>query len=136
MKDDVSGIDNPTRKASLARVVLVFCAFVIVGGAGVIMRCSADRKSAVCDRITAKHEEFCAGVKLAMQDDERDFLSGNPARQDAAYDRFYASQIMFHNAASIGMCVAEIPDVPLACTVNKNWRCLADIAHRIYASLQ
>lgn len=87
---------------------------------------------------TAEHklQQFCTGVTDAMRQDEGAFLGSDVPSRERAYARFYEGDVMYHSAQSVMYCLDEIPDMPLGCQMNKDWPCLARIAHQIRQSLQ
>lgn len=82
-----------------------------------------------------KLDEFCAKTRLGVNQDRQAFESDDPLRREAAYERFYDSNVMYHNTESMLMCFSELPKLPLGCNLNKNWACLADVAREIEGRL-
>jgi hypothetical protein len=78
---------------------------------------------------------FCFATKEAMRMDWRAFESGDPKQQEEALGRFYEGQHIHHNSTSILMCVEPLPELELACWLNKDWKCLAALARKIHGSL-
>jgi hypothetical protein len=83
-----------------------------------------------------KIDSFCRATKWAVQEDLRDFESGDPKRQVAARDRFYSGSRMHHDATSFLMCLETIPDYEVGCFLGENWKCRATLAKEIEDALQ
>lgn len=94
------------------------------------------RENAHLRESKAKIDSFCRATKWAVQEDLKDFESGDLRRQVAARDRFYSGSHMHHDATSFLMCLETIPDYPLECFLGENWKCRAEIAKEIAAALQ
>jgi hypothetical protein len=122
----------PAMKTLTAAVLVGTC----VGAVAIAAVVTVMRRRAVDEKVT-KYDRLCMATKMAMQDDRRAFLSGDPKQQDAAYVRFYGSDALYHGEASIAYCLdeAKIPKMPLECQLNKDWKCLADVAAKIEQAL-
>lgn len=78
-----------------------------------------------------KLEQFCFTTRDSVRADRLAFEGDDPLKREAAYERFYDSRIMYHNVDSFLMCIDEVPKLPVGCDLNKNWRCLAEVARDI-----
>jgi len=87
-------------------------------------RDDANAKAAVLHRL-------CSGTKMAMDADEAAFRGNDAARREAAYRQFYEGDALYHSSASIQYCINVLPPLSMDCWLNKNWTCLADLAHQI-----
>lgn len=101
-------------------------AIVVIGVAVMMLRKHDDYRGQMLER-------FCTASKLAIEEDARAFESNDPHRQEEAYERFYEGGALYHSAQSLQYCVdaREIPDMPARCEVDKDWKCLGDIARQI-----
>jgi hypothetical protein len=86
----------------------------------------------------AKLRRLCTGVRMAMHDDRRAFLANDPKGRDAAYARFYESDVLYHGSQSILYCIddKDLPQMPLRCQLDKDWKCLADLAGQIESKIR
>lgn len=82
-----------------------------------------------------KFDRFCSATREAIRKDMIDFKSGDAARQEEALNRFYSSNVIYHDMRSISMCADKEPDIG-ACWVNRDIKCLGDKAQEIYLSLE
>lgn len=112
-------------------VVLALSAAAVLGGL-VWFQIHANRTNSANAK---KIEQLCLGAKLAMEDDARDFESGDTRRQEAAYARFYSSHELYHGVDSLLYCVDALPEIPANCQYKKDWACLAKVARQIRASI-
>lgn len=85
---------------------------------------------------TRKLDEFCAKTRMGVNQDRQAFESADPLRREAAYERFYDSNVMYHNTESMLMCLDNLPKLPLGCNLDKNWGCLADVAREVETQLR
>lgn len=84
-------------------------------------------------------DHFCHATRDAIRQDRRALESGDVARQEEAFARFYEGRVMYHNSASIALCLeaeTDLPPISLDCRLDKNWSCLAQLAARIEQQLQ
>ena len=89
------------------------------------------KPSQATQRKLDKFDEFCAKTRMAIKEDRRAFEGDDPLKREAAYERFYDSNVIYHNAESVLMCTDELPKLAIGCHLNKNWACLADVAREI-----
>lgn len=82
-------------------------------------------------RRLEKLDTFCLTTRMAIREDRLALEGSDPLKRDAAYERFYESRVIHHNVDSLLMCVDEVPTLPTACYLNKNWGCLAELARDI-----
>lgn len=113
------------------KLIVLLCA---VGIAAIViaMQVRDDHRAASVEKI----HRLCLGVKIAMEDDARAFESGDPKKQEVALDRFYEGDSIYHSAQGILYCIEpeKVPSVGM-CILNKNYKCLADIAEKIAGQL-
>lgn len=92
-----------------------------------------DRQSESVEKV----HRLCLGAKLAMEDDARAFESGDAKKQEEALDRFYEGHDLYHSASSILYCIdsKDLPTMPARCEIEKDYKCLADLARQIAGKL-
>lgn len=83
----------------------------------------------------AKLDEFCLKTRLGVQEDRKDFESGDPRRQAAALDRFYAGRTIHHDPSSLLMCLENIPPYSAECFLGEDWTCRVSLALEIELAL-
>lgn len=109
-------------------ITIAVCAFLIfIGIVGLVQM-----KVGNTDKMRRR---FCSASKMAMEEDIRAFESGDTQRQEAAYNRFFEGHQLYHSAESLQYCLEELPEMPVECELNKNWKCLADLARKIELGL-
>ena len=100
-----------------------FVAMVVLAG------CSG-KTAKEADRLD-KFDQFCIATRDAVRTNRRAFEGDDLLKREAAYERFYDSRVMYHNVDSMLMCVDAVPPLTLGCWLNKDWRCLAELARDI-----
>lgn len=78
---------------------------------------------------------FCAASRMAIEQDEADLRSDDPTRRDTAFINFYESDKLYHSEASLQYCLAPVPALPLQCRLDRDYTCLAKVAHEIASQL-
>lgn len=98
--------------------------------------CKAD-EDALVEQLS-KLQDFCTKTALALDDDALALQSSDPKLREIAYARFYASEIMYHNAQSILMCVepSKMPTWPSLCWIDKDVECLSRAAAQMRDALR
>jgi hypothetical protein len=96
---------------------------------------AAVRASHKNDAAAEKLQWLCIGAKDAMRQDAMAFEGSDDTAREAAYQRFYEGQTMYHSAQSLQYCLDTLPEMPLGCQLNKDWACLAKLAWAIHRSL-
>ena len=109
--------------------------FLVVMAAAVISFEVGHGKQQDGDRALSTLHRFCADTKAAMHDDWLMFKSNDEKLRDLAYQRFYEGTAMYHNAASARICTEDVPPLPKACWLSRDWRCLAALAKDIEEKL-
>lgn len=104
--------------------------------AAVVYALQLRRENTQLREAKSKLDSFCRATKGAVQEDLKDFESGDPKRQLAARERFYSGAHMHHDATSFLMCLETIPDYSAGCFLGENWECRATLAKEIGEALQ
>jgi hypothetical protein len=81
-------------------------------------------------------EHFCMATYDAVRADRRAFESEDVAQRELAYERFYEGHVMYHNSDSFEICVDKVPALPIGCRLNRDWKCLANLARTLELALK
>jgi hypothetical protein len=114
--------------------VASLCAAVAI--AAVVYALHLRRENTQLGESKAKIDSFCRATKWAVEEDLKDFESGDPNRQAVARDRFYSGSRIHHGSTSFLMCLDTIPNYEVGCFLGENWKCRAALAKEIVDALQ
>lgn len=116
---------------------VALCVGIMLGSGFVIIYAGVSRVQRAEERAE-RLDRFCLATRDAIRQDRLAFESGDAAKQEQAYLRFYEGHSMHHNSASIALCLSaeeDLPPIPLGCRLNKDWACLARLAAQIEQQL-
>jgi hypothetical protein len=96
----------------------------------------ASRRSTSLAQKALWFDRFCLGTFWAVRKDREAFESKDTKRINEASERFYESQVLFHGAWSVSMCLDEkVPDTP-SCWRQPDTECLAKFARTLEGKLE
>lgn len=119
----------------MKQIIFIIVLLILVGCIGIAVINLVKSNNETTYRLE-KLDEFCAKTRMGVNQDRQAFESDDPLRREAAYERFYDSDVIYHNTESMLMCLDNLPKLPLGCNLNKNWSCLADVAREIETQLR